>query len=665
MSQINKIDVTEALPKYYIPYAKYVNQTRAIPDARDCLKTGTRLLLYAQHWNKLTFDKKITKATNTIAAGMKFSVHGDASIIGTAVRLSQSFSLRYPLIYVRGTNGSQIYGSDTFAAPRYMDMQSNKIASEMTNLLSKETIDDWEWNYTQEEQYPTVFPSIFPNFVNGCTGIGVAMACSIPQWNLKEVCNSAIKLLDNPNISFEEIYCPIDFCTGGTIINEKEVKKSLQDGTGAAAIVRAKIEYDQKNRELIVTELPYQVCSSNVLTQIQSCIENGKLVGVESVFDGSDIDGVRICIKITKTGSAEKILKILYKETSLQSHFSINMMMLQEGKFPRIYTFKEILESYLEHLSMVLRKSFKYDLKQAEERLEILDGYLKALENIDKVLTILKESKDKTEATNKLQEVFAFTSNQIKAILDMKLQRLVHLEVIKIQKEHDEIEKQVAYLNFILNDKNEFNNNIKKEINRISKEYGDIRRTTNINLNKNSEEEPIEEKNLIIYFTNFGNLYVDETSTLLSQNKGGRGSKIKMENNEVVTKTIISNSNSSLLVFTNKARAFRINFDSLISNKNIYTLLQLSSDETILDITSDDKSKYIVFITKNGLIKKSSLNSYNITEKGLVVTKLVDGDILIKVLFIDNQNIGLLTAKGLFKIISHTIVSETEGLLKE
>ena len=362
MSQLNKLDVIDALPKYYLPYAQYVNQTRALPDARDCLKTGTRFILYAQYLEKLTYDKPRRKAVDTESAAMKFSPHGNASILGTAVRLSQPFSMRYPLIYVKGNNGSQIDGSGVFSADRYLEMQSNKLASEMTSLLKKNTIENWEWNYTQDKQYPTVLPSLFPNFVNGCTGIGVGMACSIPQFNLKDVCNSAIKYLENPDATFEELYCPIDFCTGGIIINETAVKESLKHGTGAAAIVRAKIVYDSENKELAVTELPYQTTSKKIVQEIQQCIEDGLLVGVDSVFDGSDINGVRVCIKLTKTANTEKIVKVLYKETSLQSHFGINMTMLKDGKIPLTFGFIDILKEYLSHMQMVLKRSYEYDL---------------------------------------------------------------------------------------------------------------------------------------------------------------------------------------------------------------------------------------------------------------------------------------------------------------
>lgn len=657
MSNINKLDVTKALPDYYLPYAQYVNQTRALPDARDCLKTGTRFILYAQYLEKLTYDKPRRKAVATVNAAMNFSVHGDAAIYGTAVRMSQPFALRYPLIEVKGNNGSQINGDD-YAAARYLEMRSNKLAFEMTSLLKKETIDKWELNYTQEKKYPTVLPSLFPNFVNGATGIGVGMACSIPQFNLREVADKAIYFLENPNASESDLYCPIDFCTGGIIINEEQVKQSLMSGNGKAAVVRAKIEFDATHKELVVTQLPYQVTSSQVVAQIQKCIEEQKIAGIEAVFDGSDFDGIRICIKLSKAVNTEKIVKQLYKETSLQSHFGINMMMLKNGVYPRLFSFKQMMEEYLAHMQSVLRKSFEYDLREAKDRLEILEGYLKALGSIDEIVSIIKKSESKELAISGLCKTFEFSRRQAEAILELKLQRLVNLEYIKLKKEFDDLTKEVKYLIFVLEDAIEFRSQVIKHIKRIADEYGDARRTTNITLGiKTDTEEVIDEKNLVLYFTNHGNIYADETTTLISQRKGGRGSKIKLNDGEVIIKTISGKNTSSLLAFSNKGRAFTIPFEDLLSSTNTNNLLQLESDENIIEITMSDKTKHIVFITKNGLLKKSLTEIYNIKQKGVAAVKLVDNDILLKVLFVNDEKIALLTKRGLFKIIDSSTIN--------
>ena len=658
MMEIIKLDVTNALPKYYLPYAKYVNQTRSLPDARDCLKTGTRFILYAQYLEKLTYDKTRRKAVDTESAAMKFSPHGNASILGTAVRLSQPFSLRYPLIYVKGNNGSQIDGAGVFSADRYLEMQSNKLASEMTSLLKKNTIENWEWNYTQDKQYPTVLPSLFPNFVNGCTGIGVGMACSIPQFNLKDVCNSAIKYLENPNATFEELYCPIDFCTGGIIINEAAVKESLKHGNGPAAIVRAKIIYDSGNKELAVTELPYQATSKKIVQEIQQCIEDGLLTGVDSVFDGSDINGVRVCIKLTKTANTEKIVKILYKETSLQAHFGINMMMLKDGKIPLTFGFVDILKEYLEHMQMVLKRAYEFDLEENKNKLEILEGYAKAIVSIDEIVTLIKSSKTKELAIQGLIKNYQFSEPQAKAILGLQLQRLVNMEYIKLQNDIAELEKEVEAIELILNDEKVFRTTVENEIKRISKEYGDERRTVNMTLGVNTQtEEVVEEKNLIVYFTNFGNLYADECSTLMAQKKGGKGNKIKMQKGETVIKSITGKNTSSLLAFSNTGRAFSIQLDEILDNNNIYSLFDLEPNEKIIEITMTEKTKYIIFITKNGLLKKSEISLYNMKRKGVNAIKLVDNDTLIKVLFANEENIALLTHNGMFKIIDTTSIN--------
>lgn len=658
MSQLNKLDVVNALPKYYLPYAQYVNQTRALPDARDCLKTGTRFILYAQYLEKLTYDKPRRKAVDTESAAMKFSPHGNASILGAAVRLSQPFSMRYPLIYVKGNNGSQIDGSGVFSADRYLEMQSNKLASEMTSLLKKNTIENWEWNYTQDKQYPVALPSLFPNFVNGCTGIGVGMACSIPQFNLKDVCDSAIKYLENPDATFEELYCPIDFCTGGTIINETAVKESLKHGTGSAAIVRAKIVYDSENKELAVTELPYQATSKKIVQEIQQCIEEGLLVGVDSVFDGSDINGVRVCIKLTKTANTEKTVKILYKETSLQSHFGINMVMLKDGKLPLTYGFIDILKEYLSHMQMILKRSYEYDLEENKNKLEILEGYAKAIVSIDDIVALIKNSKTKELAIQELIKVYKFTERQAKAIMSLQLQRLVNMEFIKLQSDIAELKDAIKAIELVINDEVVFRTTVKNEIKRISKEYGDERRTVNMTLGVNTQtEEVLEEKNLIVYFTNYGNLYADECSTLMAQRKGGKGNKIKMQKGETIIKSITGKNTSSLLAFSNIGRAFSIQLDEILDNNNIYSLFDLESDEKIIEITMEEKAKYIVFITKNGLLKKSKVSLYNMKRRGVNAIKLVDGDSLVKVLFINEENVALLTHGGIFKMIDTTSIN--------
>lgn len=663
----NKFDIKDALPDFYLSYSAYVLQTRAIPDSRDGLKQGARFIIFAQMKHKLVYNKDRRKAVATVNAGMEFSPHGDASVYGTAVRLSQPFSLRYPIIEVKGNNGS-LFAGDDFSASRYVEMRSNKIADEMTNLLPKETIDKWKLNYTQEQEYPTVFPTRFPfSLVNGNTGIGVGCSSSIPQFNLCEVSDALVKLLYNPSISFEEVYCPIDFATGGIIINEAEVKESLKVGNGKAACIRAKIEYDSDKNELSVRELPYQVFTSTVSKQIQTAIDENKLYGVESFFDGTGFEGINIRIKLTKGANPEKVCKLLYKETSLQHHYSINMMMLENGTTPRLFSWKEMMESYLNHLKNVVRKAYEFDLRKIQDRIHILEGYLKALANIEEVIQIIKTSTSVEDAKKNLEQKFGFTAAQAKAILDLKLQRLANIEKIKIENELADISKKAEEITAILSNEELFKKEIEKEILRVKKEYGDCRRTVNMNLkfDNDNDEEPIEEKTVIVHLTNFGNLYTFESTTLMTQKRGGKGVKVKMDNNEYIIDTISDSNTNSCIVFSNKGKAYSINLNDLPVNQkvNINNVFNFEIGEQITNIIPYSKinnNNYMIFITKNGMIKKTSLEEYRIKKsRGVIAIKIKDGDALKRVILVDSTPIGILTKLGNYLIIDTETINPT------
>jgi len=651
------LEISEALLEFYVPYASYVIQTRALPDARDGLKTGARFILYAQYKEKITFKNKRRKATATKSAAMMFSPHGDASIYGNAVRMSQNFSLRYPLIDTHGNNGSLMHNND-YAADRYLEMRSGEIADEMTRLLTKETVDKWKLNYTEEELYPTYLPTTFPNsLVNGNFGIGVSLASSIPSHNLNDVSEAVIKAIDNPNVSFEDIYCPIDFPTGGIIINENQVKESLRNGHGPAAIIRANVEYDSDKNEIIVRDLPYMVFSANATMSIQQAIDDGKIMGIESVFDGTDYDGVKIVIKLSKNANLNKILKLLYKHTLLQSSFSINMNALDEGKYPKTFTWTELVMAYVKHLKDVIRKSFLFDLKQIKERIHILEGLIIAIINIEEVVKIIKNSSTPASARQELSNRFGLSDKQTKAILDLKLSRLANLELQKIKNEKSDLEKEKEKIEEILNNETKFNTEVKSEVLRIKNKYGDERKTKNISLDFSSEEEdaePIEKKELLIHYTNLGNFYTQESTTLLTSRRGAKGTKVKLAANEVIVQTINDNNFNSILAFSNKGKMYFIAIDDLPINSkaNIAQLCSLEGDETITTITSLEKknnTEFFVFITKNGLVKKTKAKEYEMRRgKSIKAINLKDNDEVVEVLFINNENIGILSSDGNF-----------------
>jgi len=654
-------EVSDALQAFYTPYASYVIQTRALPDARDGLKTGARFILYAQYKDKLTCKQKRRKAVATVNATMRFSPHGDASILGTAVRLSQDFSLRYPIIEVQGNNGSYLSGDD-YSQARYLEMRGNEIAYDMSYLLEKNTVDTWKMNYTNEEEYPTVLPTKFPyGLVNGSFGIGVACSSSIPPHNLKDVCTAAIKLLNNPDASFEEIYCPIDFPTGGTIINEKEVKESLKNGTGKAALIRASIDYDEKENELVVYEMPYMTFTTNAVASISKAIEDGLLLGIDSVTDGTDFNGPRIYIKLNKGANPKRVIAALYKHTVLQNSFSINVNMLEDGLRPKLYSWKEHLQTYLSHLKNVIVKAYQYDLQKLLDRIHILEGLIIAYHNIEEVVKDIRNSSSTSTAKNLLIEKYHIDEIQADAILKMKLSSLTHLEIEKLEKEKNEKQEQADKIKEILSSEEKIKEEMIKDITSISNKYGDERKTKNISLDFSGEEnnpEPIEKKELLIHYTNLGNLYTQESTTLIKTRRGGKGTKIKLASNEVVIKTINDDNLSSLLVFSNKGIMYHLSIDDLPINAkiNINQLFELDKDERITTITSinkKEKVKYFTFITKYGIIKKTLAEEYeNKRGKSLKAINLKEDDEVVNVLFMNDEKVGILTYDGNYVIIN-------------
>ena len=640
----DKWEVSDALQAFYVPYASYVIQTRALPDARDGLKTGARFILYSQFKDKLTYKEKKRKAVATVNAAMRFSPHGDASILGTAVRMSQDFSLRYPVIEVQGNNGSYLSGDD-YSQARYLEMRGNKIAWDMTYLLNKNTIDEWKLNYTEEEEYPTVLPSKFPYaLVNGSFGIGVACSSSLPPHNLNDVCEAVVKLINNPDISFEEIYCPIDFPTGGTIINENAVKESLKNGRGKAALVRATVDYDSDHNELIVTEIPYMTFTNTIVKSISKAIDEGVLSGVDSVIDGTDYDGCKIYIQLTKGANVNRVLKLLYKHTALQNSYSINMNMLENGKTPKLFTWKEAMQAYINHLRDIIVKAYKFDLDKLLKRIHILEGLIVAYQNIEDVVKIIRAAASISSAKTDLIKNFGLSEEQADAILKMKLSSLTHLEIEKLEKEKTEKEEQANYIKEILSSEE----NIKKEM---------IKDVLTIKDDFSSEAEnaePIEKKELLIHYTNLGNLYTTESSTLLRTRRGTKGTKVKLATNEVITQTLRDDNFSSLLVFSNRGTMYHIATDDLPLNSkvNIAQLFEFKADErptALTTIQRRDNIDYFIFITKQGMIKKTSAKEYNIKKgRSLKAINLKEEDEVLKVLFINNEDISLLTNNGNF-----------------
>ena len=651
------MSLKETLEQSFQTYAGMTIRDRAICDARDCLKPGARMSMYAQFIEKITPDKPYRKSQKSVAAAMDhFYVHGDMSLYPLFARMGKTWAMRYVLEDFQGNTGT-IEESSNEAASRYTEMRLASLAMNLFTNIEKETIDKWYESYSGEEEYPAVLPSVgFYNIVNGTSGIATAISSSIPQFNLREVNEAMIKLLHNPEVSFDEIYCTPDFCTGAVLLNEAEVKESLRVGYGAACKLRSVLEYDSTDRCIIVKEIPYGVYTETIRGQLMEIIESENNPGIERFLDQSGSTPL-IKIFIGKKANPDKVIRYLYKNTALQYHYAINMIMLDGGKVPKTFGWREALQAHINHEIEVYTKSYQFDLSKIAARIHILKGLLVALANIDEVVAIIKNASSSSAAGVALREKFLLDEVQTKHILDMKLSRLAKLEVKKIEDEKQKLEDESARLRAILDNEELLKAEIEKGMRAVATKYGDARRTKIMNLEKDADEEPTEIKQLQVSLTNIGNLFVTEVSSLYTQKRGGVGNKLKMENGEFVISTHAVASNEEILLFSKAGNVFHYPAMNLVMNEKIHAqaIVPVKDWETICAVTSASKKTekpYILFFTKKGMIKKSELSEYNITRNvGLKALTLEEGDEIVNVLFTENDKVGLLTEMGNFLMI--------------
>lgn len=666
MENINNVDAKQSLSQAFLDYSAYNLQRRAIPDVRDGLKWSARQLLHAQAIAKLTCDKPFKKALKSVGQATSFSyTHGDSSCYGTFIRMAKPFSYRYVLQEANGNYGTMIDPND-HSASRYVEIRGSKIASLLLKDLEKNTIDEWEDTYDLEDKFPRVLPTKgYYNIVNGCISIGSGMSCSIPQFNLREVNEALIKLIKNPEIDVEEILCDPDFATGAILVNRSEVRESLKVGGGKSCKLRSVIEYNADEHSLIVKEIPYSVFTNTICRELAELIENDPRCGIKNFLDTTGTD-VNLHIYLTKNANPSSVIKKLYKKTSLQSHYSVNMIMLDKGLYPRRFGWKEMLQAHIDHEKNVYRKSFEYDLGKYEARIHIINGILIALKNIEEVIQTIKTSKTTAEASARLCSDFGLTEIQAKAILDIKLARLAHLEIEKYEKEFAELQIKITHIKEILNNEALFNQQLIDGWQDIINRFSDARRTKVMDIESDDEDEPIEKKQLVVHLTNFNNVYVYEDSSLISQRRGGIGSKVKMSDGETIINTISDSNYNNILLFSDMGKVYNCNFDNVVYNTKvpISTLVELTDGEKITAMVSDgekDSSRFIVFLTKNGMIKKSKLKEYNIKKsKGVIAMKLKEGDKIIDVFMADDNDIvGIATANGSYVSFQMNEVSAT------
>ncbi len=645
--KVQPVNLSNEMQNSFLSYAMSVIVSRALPDVRDGLKPVHRRILYAMNELGVYSDRAHKKSARIVGDVIgKYHPHGDTAVYDAMVRMAQDFSYRYPLVDGHGNFGS--IDGDGAAAMRYTEARMSKLAGEMLRDLNKNTVDFGD-NYDGSEKEPLVLPARFPNLlVNGASGIAVGMATSIPTHNLTEVINGTLALIENPNITIDELMEYIlapDFPTGATIMGLSSVKKAYQTGVGTVT-VRAKVKTEtlqNGKKELIITEIPYQVNKTRLIERIAELAKDKIIDGITDLRDESNRKGMRIIIELRRDANVNVILNNLYKHTQMQTTYGVNMIALDHGQ-PRVLNLKQILECYVKHQVEVVTRRTQFDLDKAKARCHIVEGLLIALANIDEVVATIKASKNTDEAVEQLVNKFLLTEIQAKAILDMKLQRLTGLEIEKLQQEKKELVDIIDYLEEILSNHSKLMNVIVSELKEVQRKYGDERRAE-IDLSEDLEVEDadlIPEEDVIITITNRGYIKRMTVDTYRAQRRGGKGiTGSKMQEDDFIEKVIYTSTHDNLLFFSNFGqvyllKAFQIPAASRISKGlPIINLLKFDEGEklaAVINVKSLEEPGYIIFGTKNGIIKKTEIVQYkNIRSTGIRALILNDDDELIAV----------------------------------
>ena len=640
------VNIVGEMRKSFLDYSMSVIVARALPDVRDGLKPVHRRILYTLYEEGMTPDKKYQKSANAVGAVMgHYHPHGDSAIYESMVRMAQDFTYRHTLVDGHGNFGS--IDGDGAAASRYTEAKLAKISMELLRDLNKDTVDFSE-NYDGQRKEPVVLPSRFPNIlVNGNMGIAVGMATNIPPHNLGEVIDGCVAYIDNPDITVTELMQYIkgpDFPTAGVILGNGGIKRAYESGRGAITIRgMATVEETHNKHRIVITELPYQVNKKALIQRIGELVRDKVIDGISNLSDESALEGIKIVIDVKKEANANVVLNNLYKHTQLQTSYGINFLMLVDGS-PRTLGLREIIEKYIDHQKHVIYRRCQFDLKRYKDRLHILDGLKIALDNIDRVIKIIRESADDDEAKAGLMSNFALSEVQSQAILDMRLKRLTGLEKSKIEEEIAELEKLVKELEEILASEEKILEVIKTEMLEIKDKYADERRThidmTAIDYIEDESLIPVE--NVVITLTNKGYIKRLPADTYKTQNRGGMGVKGMATNEEDFVEHLINaTSHDYILMFTNMGKVYRIKgyeipeYSRQSKGLPIINLLSLDKDEkvtSLLKISNDDEYKCLVFATKNGLIKRTDISEFDsIRTNGKKFITLKDNDELVSV----------------------------------
>lgn len=653
-------EINKEMKDSYIDYAMSVIVGRALPDVRDGLKPVHRRILYGMSGLGVTPDKPHKKSARIVGEVMgKYHPHGDSSIYDAMVRLAQPFNIRYTLVDGHGNFGS--VDGDGAAAMRYTEARMTPLALQMLRDIEKETV-DFVPNFDGEEKEPTVLPSRFPNLlVNGSNGIAVGMATSIPPHNLCEVIDAAVKLIDEPDSTVEDLIKIVkgpDFPTGATIMGKSSIRDAYRTGQGKV-VVRAVTEIEETShgkQQIVVTEIPYQVNKARLIEKIADLVRDKRIEGITAIRDESSRKGMRIVIELKRDTNANIVLNRLFKHTQLQDSFSVIMLALVDGR-PRILNLREIISEYLKHQKDVVTRRTIFDKKKAEARAHILEGYLIALDNIDEIIKIIRSSYN--DAKEKLMARFNLSDIQAQAILDMQLRRLQVLEKEKIENEYQELLKKIAYYAELLADEHKLMGVIKDELMEIKDKWGDKRKTKiKADAKEIDEEDLIEEEDVCITLTHLGYVKRVPVDTYRAQRRGGKGiTGLTTRENDFVKNMIMTSTHDYLMFFTNTGKAHRIKAYEIPEAArtakgtpvvNFLNLLQKERVTAVIPIKEFAEDKFLIGVTKDGIIKKTALANFDTNRKtGLIAMNLKEGDELIGIKqTTGNNNVIIVTKHG-------------------
>ena len=650
-SRVKEINISQEMRTSFLDYAMSVIVSRALPDVRDGLKPVHRRVLYAMNDLGMTSDKAFKKSARIVGEVIgKYHPHGDTAVYDTMVRMAQDFNLRYMLVEGHGNFGS--VDGDSAAAMRYTEARMSKISMELVRDLNKDTI-DYRDNYDGSEKEPIVLPARFPNLlVNGSSGIAVGMATNIPPHQLGEVIDGVLAVSKDPEITIQELMEIIpgpDFPTAGQILGRSGIRKAYETGRGSITL-RAKsfIEEKQNGKQvIIVTELPYQVNKAKLVERIAELVREKKIEGITDLRDESDRNGMRIVIELRRDTNANVLLNNLYKHTSMQTTFGINMLSLVDDQ-PRVLNLKQMLYYYLEHQKVVVRRRTQFELRKAEARAHILEGLRIALDHIDEIIALIRGSQTTDIAREGLMTKFELTEKQAQAILDMRLQRLTGLERDKIENEYQELMTLIGELRAILADEEKLLELIREELTEIKERFNDERRTEIVSagLEHIEDEDLIPQENIVISLTNKGYIKRLPASTYRSQRRGGRGIQgMGTNEDDFVEHLLTTSTHDTILYFTNKGKVYRTKgyeipeYGRTAKGLPIINLLEIDKDErinTIIPVEEFVDDWFLFFTTKQGISKRSPLSSFaHIRNNGLIAVGLRDNDELISVKLTD------------------------------